>query len=481
MVIAMSLLNASNADDVIREPAKAGGFYEADAQELSDHIDQMLAEANSQVEGRPRVLFVPHAGYIYSGSTAAKAYKLLEGESYDTVILVGPCHRRNIDGAIIWDGKAWRTPLGESRINRELAAKIASEHPKFKLAHNCHAKEHSLEVQIPFLQKVLPQAKIVPILMNDRSMAHKLAKAITKYMDSKTVLILSSDLSHFYTAEQANEIDGRATDIMQRQNPVQLKEMLDNGTVEMCGGAAYITGLYAGYELGHPKMHLLGRAHSGETSGDNSRVVGYFSGAVTNEEALTAEQKDILLQYAKSVIRKHYGLETEDIDISDPAFDKVKGVFITLRSFPKSGKAEGPLRGCLGHIMPVQSIRKDVAEMTISSALNDSRFPPVTKDELESMTLEISILNPPTKIKSHQEIVPGMHGVVIRKGRSSGVFLPEVMYSFENKEDFLSELCSQKAGLPRNCWHDDKLNEGGHKTQLSVFTTQKTVSINLGD
>ena len=474
----MSLLTSSLADD-IRQPSKAGSFYTADANELQDQISKLLAAESRTVEGKPTLLFVPHAGYFYSGATAAKAYKQVQGEQYDTVILVGPCHRGDITGAVIWDGAAWRSPLRETAIDRELAAKIAAEHPSFSLSTNCHANEHSLEVQLPFLQQVLPDAKIVPILLNDRSMANKLAKAIAKHMNDKTLLVLSSDLSHFYTAERANEIDSIATETMRNQDPVKLREQLDNNEVEMCGGAAYITGLYVGYELAHPKMYVLGYDHSGTASGDNSRVVGYFSGAVTNTEALTTSQQDTLLAYAKSVIRKHYGLSAEDIDISDSAFDKVKGVFITLRSFPKGSEAEGPLRGCIGHILPVQSIREDVKEMTLSSALHDSRFPPVTKEELDSMTLEISILNPPKKIKSNKEIVFGMHGVVISKGSRSGVFLPEVAYHFNDKNEFLSELCSQKAGLPRDCWHDDKLGNGDQKTELSTFTTQKTKTISL--
>lgn len=474
--------NAEPVSEVIRQPAVAGKFYSNDAKQLSKKIDDLLAKPTKQIDGKPTILFVPHAGYIYSGATAAKAYKHIQGESYDTIILVGPCHRGNIDGAVIWNGTAWQTPLGKATINRELATKLAKEHPKFHLSTSCHENEHSLEVQIPFIQTVQPKAKIIPIVMNDRSLAVKLAKAITKHMDGRILLVLSSDLSHFYDNVKANKIDGQAEELLRQQNPYVLKQKLEAKAVEMCGGAAYLTGLYAGYELGHPKMHVMERTHSGNTAGDNNSVVGYFSGVVTNPEALTKEQQTTLLQYAKSIVRKHYSLPTMNIDISDPAFDKVKGIFITLRSFPKQVGLEGPLRGCIGHTLPVQSIRKDVAQMTIASAIHDSRFPPVTKEELDSMTLEISILNPPTPINSHADIVYGAHGVVIKKGSKAGVFLPEVAYHFPNTAAFLSELCLQKAGLPRDCWRDEsRASENVPKTELSIFTTQKTASIALSE
>ncbi len=459
----------------IRKPAVAGLFYPADVGELTRTIAGMFAEVKkAPVTGHPAALIVPHAGYPYSGKVAAKAYKHLEGQEYDTVVIISPSHTVFFKGASIYDGDGYRTPLGVVPIDKEISARMGDINPNIQLSRKGHATgatrgEHALEVQLPFLQVVLGNFKLVAVVMGDqeedtmRSLGETLA-AVLKGTNS--LLIASTDLSHFHPEKTARRLDNKVRQAIEKYDPTTLIETLESGDGEACGGGTVAAVMLACKRLGAKQLTFLDYATSGESTGDFESVVGYLSAIITGEkkasvaegligsrpatkeelDRLTDDDRRILHDIARqSILAGMAGKEFEPP--VNERLEKRRGVFVTIN-------LDNELRGCIGLIKARGPLNEAVAEMARAAAFEDPRFSPLTNEELERIDIEISVLSPLTRVHRFNEVKVGRDGLMVKLDMHSGLLLPQVAieYGWDNIE-FLEQTCL-KAGLPKHSYKD---------------------------
>ena len=267
----------------VRLPAVAGSFYEGDQELLRRHVDVLLHNApEASPPGSIVGLVSPHAGYLYSGSTAAAGYKMLKGSTFDVVLLVGPSHREFFDGVTIYPGDAYRTPLGDNPLDKKLRTALVESSPLIKSHDAGHREEHSLEVQLPFLQRVLGEIPIVPMIIGNQTKATCLAlgKAIASVArDRRVLLVASSDLSHFHPYDVAVGLDRRVIEYVEKFDAEALMSQLDGERVEACGGGPVVAVMLAAKLLGANRSQVLFYCNSGDITGDRSGVVGYLSAA----------------------------------------------------------------------------------------------------------------------------------------------------------------------------------------------------------
>jgi AmmeMemoRadiSam system protein B/AmmeMemoRadiSam system protein A len=443
---------------IVREPAVAGSFYPGTEQALRETVADLLRRAEPPpVEGKVVGLISPHAGYVYSGQVAAHAYRLVEGKTYDDVIIVAPSHHVYFKGSSIYNQGPYRTPLGDIETDREVAKAMMDADDSIVFNPQAHLTEHSLEVQLPFLQMTVRNLKIVPIVMGDQSMENckRLAAAIVKCVKGKNVLLVaSSDLSHFHPYDEAVRLDQVVIDDVLAYDYEQLARDLDVRRCEACGGGPIITVMMAAKELGASKAVKLAYANSGDVTGDKSGVVGYFAGALVEESSvgvdlgLNEEDKADLLKLARSTIEaKLRGKPIPDPRRESARLNEERGAFVTLTE-------HGQLRGCIGHIRGTQPLCLTVSEMAIAAATEDPRFPAMTAGELGDVSIEISVLTPLRTITDPEEIEVGRDGIYIQKGFNSGLLLPQVATDYGwDRYEFLDHTC-MKAGLPAGCWRE---------------------------
>lgn len=448
----------------MRRSCVAGQFYPKDVGELKEKLSSLFGRVKPLViEGKIRGILVPHAGYDYSGEVAAYAYKAITGREYKTVILLGPSHRANFSGFALYAQGKWQTPLGEVEIDEGLAKEIMEKIPLAKDIPSAHSQEHSLEVQIPFLQTVLKGFKILPIMMLFPSWekCETFAKNLAKIIRDKDVLLLAStDLYHGYSYEECLARDKVTISYIEKFDPKGLYDALLSEEAQACGGFPVVCLLLTLKELGIRKASLLKRTNSNEVIGKRGDYcVGYASFLFYQEEQenLTAEEGKELLKIARITLEKY--IRGEKVPEFSPSTERLKekrGVFVTL-------KKKGELRGCIGYIQGVQPLYKAVKTMTINSATEDPRFSPVQPEELKDIKIEITVLSPLKRISDVGEIVVGKHGIYIRKGSYSGLLLPQVaMENNWNREQFLHHTCL-KAGLAPTAWRDKP-------TEIYIFT-----------
>jgi AmmeMemoRadiSam system protein B/AmmeMemoRadiSam system protein A len=453
----------------IREPAVAGAFYPDKPEILSRDIKRYLENTKEEkVEGDIVALISPHAGYMYSGQVAAYAYKLIEGIAFDSVVVIAPSHRALFKGASIYDRGGYRTPLGVVPVDVELSKRMMEKRKEIQFFPEAHFQEHSLEVQIPFLQVVLKSFKLVPIVMEpywNWETCQSVASAIAENVKGKKVLLVAStDLSHFYTYNIAIELDKIFLDHIERFDVEGLNRDLKNNRTEACGGGAVATIMLAAKMLGANHGKVLKYANSGDVTGDRSRVVGYVAGVfykkvggkekmkeerkVGVDLGLNEEEKKTLHQIAKTVIEnKARGKTVPDFKIESPVLKENRGAFVTIHK-------RGQLRGCIGYIEGRGPLHKTIEEMAEAAAFRDPRFTPVKEKELPELELEISVLTPLKKIQDVNEIQVGKHGIYIKKGWYSGLLLPQVATEYGwDRQTFLEHTC-QKAGLPPHAWKE---------------------------
>jgi AmmeMemoRadiSam system protein B/AmmeMemoRadiSam system protein A len=443
----------------IRKPAVAGMWYPANPSSLKKEVDNFLKKAKKEeIKGKIVGLISPHAGYLYSGQVAAFAYKQLEGLSFETVILLGPSHHFTFPGISIYPEGAYETPLGRVPLDSSLAKDLGKESEKIGFYPRAHLREHSLEAQIPFLQRILKDFKILPVLMGEPSPENCeiLSQSLFKNIQGKNVLIIaSSDLSHYHPYKKASRMDRMALALVEKGDPKRLFQELAGGRIEMCGRGAVITLLLLAEKLGAGKIKVLSYANSGDVTGDKSRgVVGYGAVVVYKEgkmeevEKLSGEAKKKLLEIARSSIQAYLkSKKAPEISVEEPLLQEKRGAFVTLTK-------GGQLRGCIGRFEPEIPLYEIVSRMAIAAATADPRFPPLREEELKNIRIEISALTPLKRIKDVEEIKVGTHGIYIVKGFDRGVLLPQV--ATEHKWDrttFLEQTC-RKAGLPQDAWKD---------------------------
>jgi len=473
-----------------REPAVAGRFYPGDKAALTDMLQGFLDKAGGERVERLRGLVCPHAGYEYSGQTAAFSYKQAQGRDYRTVIVMAPSHHSLFEGAYIAPVCGYKTPLGLVPLS-PLAAKLAAQapfksQPPFQMARPTRAArpdqfEHALEVQVPFLQHVLKDFTLVPIVFGEVEPA-AVAKALLPFLDEQTLVVASSDLSHFHTDVEARALDSACIKAICDLDAESLREQ------EACGKAPILALVELARQKGW-KTRLLDSRNSSAVTGDKSNVVGYSAiaffergGAAMGSSSangkgapngvgaangkggrFNADERQWMLKLARNTLNEVVGRRNmpQIAEKEAPETLRADGAcFVTLT-------IGGDLRGCIGHIVAVEPLYKAVADNARSAAVEDYRFNPVQPEELKKIHIEISVLSKPEPLafSSPEDLLkklqPNKDGVVLKVGGRGATFLPQVWEKLPDKVDFLNHL-SQKAGMPAAAWREPG-------TQVSIY------------
>jgi len=474
----------------VRYPVVAGAFYPADPSELTQMMKQMLAAAHPvPVEGSILAAVAPHAGYIYSGPVAASTYGALQGRTYKRVVVIAPSHFVSFGFTSVYSGSAYLTPLGTVPIDRAFAQKLISLSSTIQLSELGHAPtttggEHALEVQLPWLQHTLGSFTLVPIVMGgqnyqaSRALGIALAQLIAEekqHGEGETLVLASSDLSHYHPYKEAVAIDRKSLAALTAWDYFSMSRNFEARLWEACGGAPIVAAMIYAERMGATKAQLLRYANSGDTAGDKSRVVGYGSAVFVHAThsaappppfSLTTEEKQELLQIARhsveSAVRDRH-------TYVPPASGSEKlntelGAFVTLTK-------NGSLRGCIGYVSAMKPLLETVRDVASFAALRDPRFPAVIPTELPLLHYEISVLSPLRRVLDPEQITVGRDGLLIRNRNNEGLLLPQVPTEQGwDRQTFLEETCA-KAGLPHTCWQDE--NTDIFRFTAEVFHEEK--------
>lgn len=458
---------------VVRPATQANRFYTGNPEELSQEVDSFLALHSSRTTYQNvAALIVPHAGYYFSGNVAASAYMTLNPKkSYKRIFLLGPSHHEWLNGASV-NSKVdyYATPLGNVKVDRETAQQLIDADSVFSYKAAAHAQEHCLEVQLPFLQRRLDEVPpIVPIIIstNDYSKLKRMAEMLRPYFTDDNLFIISSDFSHYPSYEDAYEVDTKTGKAIETGDVEQLIATIENNAdsgkrnlaTSACGEFPIITlmlMLNHNYEI----KHLMYQNSGDIDNHDHSRVVGYHAFAFLRKQISETEftltdadkkqLKEIALQSIKdSLDSKPIARPTLHSQLS--ILNSKCGAFVSLHKY-------GRLRGCIGHFGEDYPLHEIVAEMARAAAFEDPRFTPVTREELDDIDIEISVLTPMRRIQSIDEFELHRHGIYIRKGFRSGTFLPQVADEVNwTKEEFIGHCSQDKAGLGWDDWRDAEL------------------------
>ena len=456
------------AAEKIRESVIAGTWYPADPALLKQQISRHLDRANPpEVKGDLVGLVVPHAGYIYSGGVAAHAYRLLLQNTFDRVLVLAPSHQASFPGSSIYHLGGYRTPLGVVPLDRELIEELYRYPDIVSYVPHADAREHSLEIQLPFLQTVLPQFSLTPVVMGDQNYAYceKLSDAVAETCSHRRVLIIaSSDLSHYCPYEEAKLLDGTFVDRLNAFDPEGLAREIRAKNCQACGSGPVLTLMLAARKLGADWSKVLLYANSGDVTGDKSSgVVGYAAAALGRSAAsettgvsntrtsgidlgYSREEKERLRELALHAIRSRCkGETTPDIQIDSARLSEPRGDFVCIHKGSE-------LRGCIGTVEARAPLAETIKRMAVEAAFGDPRFCSLAAEELDAIDIEISVLTPLQRISDPGEIEIGKHGLLIRKAYRSGLLLPQVATEHSwDRTEFLQWTCT-KAGLPKNAW-----------------------------
>jgi hypothetical protein len=427
--------------EAVRPAAVAGMFYPGDPKALAAELDDMLGSVANLAPrlGFPKALIVPHAGYIYSGPVAAHAYDELAGARgvVRRVVLLGPVHRVAVRGVAAPSAESFATPLGRVRIDRE-ALQALRDLPQVVTSDRAHALEHSLEVQLPFLQRQLGEFRLVPFAVGDATV-DEVAQVIERlWGGEETLIVISTDLSHYRSYEGARAIDA-ATLARIAARAVDLNHD------EACG-ATPLNGFLSVARRRALPVRLLAACNSGDTAGGKDRVVGYSAFAAREGGEVSPDAAgDTLLAIARGAIEGAFS-GTQPEQYSQPWLKQAGATFVTLTR-------DGRLRGCIGSLSPARPLREDVAENARAAAFRDPRFPAMTREEWSRCKVEVSLLGAPKPLRFADEadllaqVVAGEDGLILEAEGKRGTFLPQVWESIPDKRSFLRELV-KKAGLP---------------------------------
>lgn len=452
-----------------RPAAVAGLFYPADAAQLAAFVDSVLARADvPKVKGTVIGIIAPHAGYPFSGGVAAHSYAMVKGKHYKRVVIIGPSHVEAFGYASVYDGDSYATPLGRVAVDREFARQLARADASIRLSSLGHAlrkdqSEHALEVQLPFLQRALSgEFKIVPIAMGEQSYesSRALGMALVRLLrkNDDTLLVASSDLSHYYKYDEAVRKDHNLLNGITQNDFLTVSRNLEMNVWEACGGAPIVAVMIAAQHLGGSAPRLLKYANSGDVTGDKGRVVGYAALAIFEDptkstdkaSALSSDEKAELLNIARSSVEsavREHKLYQSPVPATGVLLQE-RGAFVTLTK-------KGELRGCIGYTTPIYPLYMTVRDVAALAALRDPRFPPVRESELKELEYEISVLSPMQHVLDTKTIKIGEHGLRIRKGPREGLLLPQVPVSEHwDRATFLEQVL-RKAGLPGEAWRDE--------------------------
>jgi MEMO1 family protein len=478
---------SSTSSQLIRPPAVAGMFYPSNPKELEASIQYYLSEAAAKFEPAgetaPKAIIAPHAGYVYSGLTAAAVYNRLAParDIIKRVVILGPCHRVAVNGLALPSTEVFATPLGEVPLDMDAVASIIAL-PQVEIFNDTHIEDHSLEVHLPFLQKVLGEFSIVPMIVGQASPEQVAEVLETLWGGPETLILISSDLSHYLAYDRAKALDEQTRQAIER---------LDAGALnsEQACGRHSIKGLLQVAQKKGLTAKTADVRNSGDTAGTKDRVVGYGSwyfeesgtdnvtakddfGAATRD--LLAAHGQTLLHVAATAILTHLNktgpMKLSLKEFAEPLQDH-GACFVTLNK-------DDQLRGCIGSIQAWRPLLTDVAENACKAAFQDRRFKKLSKAEIENsdITMSISVLSPQTQMSFTDEadflsqLQPGIDGIVLQEGQQRGVFLPVVWEQLPEPEKFLSHL-KRKAGLKEDYWSETMqawryVTEGIYSTDL---------------
>ncbi len=467
---------------VIRKAAVAGMFYPDDADVLRKDVQGFLANARAPQGAVPKAIIAPHAGYRYSGALAAEAYARLKPASakIKRVVLMGPCHRVAVQGLALSGADFFETPLGQIEIDKDAEALVA-DLDDVSVFPPTHEAEHSLEVHLPFLQEVLGDFKLVPIVVGEAPPV-VVANALQKLWGGpETLIVISTDLSHFLDYDGAKQIDARTAAAISSLDPSKIER-------DGACGRFPVGGLLHYAKARGMRVETIGLVNSGDTAGTKERVVGYGAWAFyepTRQNIRTpikvslkpapkpaapeASMASDFEQQTKQLLKEH---GPHLLDIADQAirFGLKSGnpIGIDLRNEPKDLQAPGAsfvtlktatnqLRGCIGAPVAHQPLVRDVAQNAYRASFKDPRFKPVTAEEYETLRLSISVLSPQSKMTFKDEadllsqLRPGIDGLVIQDGGHRALFLPSVWEQLPEPQQFLAHL-KRKAGMAQDHW-----------------------------
>jgi len=435
---------------VTRPAAVAGMFYLASPEALRVSVRTFLDEAGPGAGDTPKVLVVPHAGYVYSGSTAAHGYAMLRQVAgrVRRVVVIGPAHRVAVRGVAIPTVDRFETPLGPIDLDRAMLDGLAAE-PNVVRSDRAHAAEHALEVQLPFLQEVLGDFTLVPLVVGDATPDEVAAVLERVWGGPETLIVVSSDLSHYLPYDTARRVDAAT-----------LAQILDLGPEldhrQACG-ATPINALMRVARRRGLRPRVLAACNSGDTAGDRDGVVGYAALAFTARRTAEDEREDdrgaVLLAHARHAIESLFGRGDAKTLPDAPFLDRAGATFVTLRR-------DGDLRGCLGSLEAARPLRDDVAANARAAAMRDPRFEPLTEGELDGLSVEVSLLSPskPLAFRDEDDLVCQLQavreGVLLEVGGHRSTFLPQVWEQLPDAREFLRHL-KAKAGLSPDFWSPD--------------------------
>lgn len=470
--LATTLTPTPSYPNSIRKSILAGSWYSASKATLEKNIKSYFEKAQPTDLNNESLIAiaVPHAGHIYSGTVAAHSFKHIKKGQFKTVVLIGPSHHHYFTGVSVNNAQNYETPLGVAYTNLDLANTLIEQNKWISYVPDAHKKEHSLEIQIPFIQYIDPDLRIVIMVMGaqTRQNVDIVANALFNVLkDRNDVLVLAStDYSHFFNEQQAHTLDQTCIDHILQKDVKGLMSSLGDKTCQMCGGGPCAAVLSYGLKKGVTNVYLEKYATSADVTGDSSNVVGYAAFSMTappptttpkpepkEKELVSKDEKHFLLQLARkrvdSIVKGTIFTEPDTSQLT-PIMKEKMGCFVTLHKY-------GDLRGCIGYILPKDPLYKCVIANAINACQNDMRFTPVKPNELENIDVEISVLTVPKKLEysDPQDLLnklrPGIDGVIVKSGWHQSTYLPQVWEQLPDKEDFLSRLCS-KSGASKNCW-----------------------------
>jgi AmmeMemoRadiSam system protein B/AmmeMemoRadiSam system protein A len=489
--VTMAVANDDDAPTAgVRPPAAAGRFYPEDANQLHRAIQGFLQDARPTEGERPLAILVPHAGYPYSGQIAADAYARARCYHYDLVVILGTNHTSaGFRGVSIWPDGGYRTPLGVARIDDEVASALLVRDESFTFDRDVHSREHSVEVQVPFVQECFPDVPIVAAVVGrpDPALCERFGRALAEVLQGRKALIVaSSDLSHYPAYQDAVKADHKTLAAVAQLDPElfrtvvgkQERAEIPHLSTCACGQAPILAMITAARALGATRAEVLSYANSGDSVlGDHDQVVGYGAVVMTAGDALSdtealdedarndmdcegegpastkdaielsTPQKQWLLAFARETLRRYFNTGVTPLPRHLPVgLRRCQGAFVTLEK-------HGRLRGCIGHIEADRPLAQTVGQMALHAALADPRFPPLQPAELSEVEIEISVLTVPRPAAA-DAIVVGRDGVILHRDDHSAVFLPQVAPEQGwDRTQLLDQLC-HKAGLGSGCWRE---------------------------
>ncbi len=419
---------------MIRNPVVAGQFYPEDPGELRSMIQEMVGEGvdREEVIG----LLIPHAGYMYSGPVTGATLSRVRLK--DTCIIIGPNHTGSGKPMSIMTEGVWRTPLGEVEIDSELGKQILAECKHMEEDQRAHYREHSIEVQLPFLQYLKPGIKFVPIIFSYarvdvyKEIGVGIANAIIK-LNRDALIVTSSDMNHYEPQDVTRHKDNEAIEAVLELNEDELIKRVRDFNITMCGYAPAVGLICAAKKLGAKGAELVKYMTSGDTTGDYSSVVGYAGVIIKGMSPLVKLAKETVENYIRE------GETPEPPKELTPEMKERAGVFVSIHKL-------GALRGCIGTFEPTtDSVAEEIIGNAISSATRDPRFPPISANELKDLDYSVDVLTTPEPIDNQDELDPKKYGVIVQAGWQRGLLLPD-LEGVDTVEQQI-DICRQKAGI----------------------------------